>query len=159
VYKLAAKIDESGIFQPSMKFSDNPEKTTTPGIKQVWRIKDAQAMALVDVLALDNTDEENPASKYKAGETHLFWHPSADYRHFRVTIEGTAEALLKPRMKNGELLGNHPSLPEIQKKVQSGLEEFDHSYKRFLNPHIYKVSMTEDLRDLKLDLIQRHLGG
>jgi nicotinate phosphoribosyltransferase len=162
VYKLAARIDDSGNFKPSMKFSDNPEKTTNPGIKQVWRIRDSQSMALVDVLTLDNPAENcetvNTEVLYKQGETHLFWHPSADYRHFRLTIEGESEALLKPKMKNGEILGNLPSIQDIQKKVRAGLEEFDHSYKRFLNPHIYKVSMTETLRDLKLKLIQSYLG-
>jgi nicotinate phosphoribosyltransferase len=162
VYKLAARIDKSGTFQPSMKFSDNPEKTTDPGIKQVWRIKDAQSMALVDVLTLDDpteiSDTENPPALYQRGETHQFWHPSADYRNFRLTIEGDAEALLKPRMKNGVLTGNNPSLQDIQNKVRTGLKEFDGSYKRFLNPHIYKVSMTESLRDLKLNLIHKYLG-
>jgi nicotinate phosphoribosyltransferase len=158
VYKLAARIDQSGSFKPSMKFSDNPEKTTNPGIKQVWRIKDAQSMALVDVLTLDDPDAEIPREVYIPGETHLFWHPSADYRNFRLTIDGPAEALLKPRMKNGALVGDCPSLQEIQQKVQSGLSEFDGSYKRFLNPHIYKVSMTNSLRDLKLNLIQSYLG-
>jgi nicotinate phosphoribosyltransferase len=162
VYKLAARLDESGTFKPSMKFSDNPEKTTNPGAKQVWRIKDAGSMALVDVLTLDDPakdfDAGNPENLYKIGETHLFWHPSADYRHFRLTIDGYAEALLKPKMKNGEILEKLPSLQDIQKKVRSGLKEFDGSYKRFLNPHIYKVSMTEALRDLKLNLIESYLG-
>ncbi len=61
-------------------------------------------------------------------------------------------------MKNGVFLGVRPSLQDIQKKVRSGLEEFDHSYKRLLNPHIYKVSITAELRNLKLNLIQSYLG-
>jgi nicotinate phosphoribosyltransferase len=166
VYKLAAKIGESGTFKPAMKFSDNPEKTTNPGIKQVWRIKDPQGLALVDVLTLgesadnpaENSGIENPPDFYKQGENHRFWHPAADYRHFRLTIDGPVEALLKPRMKDGELLGNQPSLQDIQQKVRAGLKEFDGSYKRFLNPHIYKVSMTTKLRDLKLSLIESYLG-
>ncbi len=158
VYKLAARMDESGSFKPSMKFSDNPEKTTNPGIKQVWRIRDSQSLALVDVLTLDDPEAENPGNVYQSGESYLFWHPSADYRHFRLTIDGPAEALLKPRMKHGKLLGAHPALQHIQEKVRTGLDEFDHSYKRTLNPHIYKVSITSSLRDLKLGLIQNYLG-
>jgi nicotinate phosphoribosyltransferase len=40
VYKMAACEDSHGRMMPVMKFSDNPEKTTNPGLKQVWRIKD-----------------------------------------------------------------------------------------------------------------------
>ncbi|MBR4999243.1 MAG: hypothetical protein IKY10_05115, partial [Clostridia bacterium] len=31
------------------------------------------------------------------------------------------------------------------------------SYKRILNPHIYKVSITENLKDLKLDFINKNI--
>ena len=33
--------------------------------------------------------------------------------------------------------------------MQAQLETFDESYKRILNPHIYKVSLSENLKDLK----------
>jgi nicotinate phosphoribosyltransferase len=155
VYKLAAKDDGSGKLVPTMKFSDNPEKTTNPGVKQVWRIKDEKAEAVADVMALD--DPEAPDTLEK-GTRYAFWHPQADYRHFYHTIsaEGSAEPLLVKQMENGKTLTPSPSLPEIQQKVKDGLKCFDPSYKRILNPHIYKVSVTERLRTLKLDLIKTY---
>ncbi|QQO07421.1 nicotinate phosphoribosyltransferase [Breznakiella homolactica] len=155
VYKLAAKQDAGGSFQPVMKFSDHPEKTTNPGIKQVWRLVDANGNAVADILSLD--DPADPGDAVVPGNRYAFWHPSADYRHFYHDVTA-AEPMLKLRMDRGELLCSETPLAEIQKKVKAGLEIFDSSYKRMLNPHIYKVSVTARLRDLKLDLIKNHLG-
>ncbi|MDR3138692.1 MAG: nicotinate phosphoribosyltransferase, partial [Treponema sp.] len=58
----------------------------------------------------------------------------------------------------GRLTEPHPSLEEIRSRVRRGLESFDQSYQRILNPHIYKVSVTEQLRSLKLELIKNYLG-
>jgi nicotinate phosphoribosyltransferase len=49
-------------------------------------------------------------------------------------------------------------LSAIQKHTIASLAEFDDTYKRNLNPHIYKVSVTDRLRDLKLRLLKEHLG-
>jgi len=152
VYKLAA-LCENSITTPVMKFSDNPEKTTNPGIKQVWRIKDKTGFAIADVLAIDDETDQ-----IKEGERYTFWHPSADYRHFVCNIEGSAVPLLKKRIENGTLTAELPTLTDVRAYSAFDLETFDSTYKRLLNPHIYKVSVTEKLRSLKLELIQKHLG-
>ncbi|MDR1587701.1 MAG: nicotinate phosphoribosyltransferase, partial [Treponema sp.] len=69
-----------------------------------------------------------------------------------------AEPLLRLRLQNGRQLIPHPSLEEIRKLVRSDLDIFDDSYKRILNPHIYKVSVTGNLRTLKLELMENYLG-
>jgi nicotinate phosphoribosyltransferase len=152
VYKLAAKQDENGSFIPVMKFSDNPEKTSTPGIKQVWRIKDGRGGAVADVMGIAGC-EEAP----EKGFLYAFWHPQADYRRFYHQVDGSAEPLLSKYMDNGEICSPLPSLSEIQSRSAAGLECFDSSYKRLLNPHVYKVSITEKLRGLKLELIKNYL--
>ena len=158
VYKLAARLDGGAVI-PVMKVADNTEKTTNPGIKQVWRVKDKSGSAIVDVLGIEGSDD------LKNGERHRFWHHSADYRHFIHTIDGSAEPLLKKRMQDGKLTssssGNSvlPALAEIKAHAQTDLESFDSTYKRLLNPHVYKVSITDSLRNLKLELIQKHLGN
>jgi nicotinate phosphoribosyltransferase len=156
VYKLTAREDPSGDLIPVMKFSDNPEKNTTPGLKQVWRIKDTQGMTVADILSL----EEAPGGPdtLRMGERYAFWHPSADYRHFYHTLEGSVEPLLKLRMEQGRIAAASPSLEDIRRHTQADLASFDTSYKRLLNPHVYKVSVTERLRGLKLDLIRNYLG-
>ena len=157
VYKLAASNNGNGQMSAKMKFSDNPEKTTNPGVKQVWRITDPEGMNVADIMALDAIDEGGGASIEKGG-TYTFWHPSADYRRFSHTIEGAVEPLLSPRIRDGKRTGQTPPLKATQDKVRLGLEALDQSYKRLLNPHIYKVSITAQLRDLKLALIKNYLG-
>lgn len=153
VYKMSARFEGGGVI-PVMKFSDNPEKTTNPGIKQVWRIKDKNGSAIADILGIDDGTDQ-----IKEGEHCCFWHPSADYRHFFHTIDGSVEPLLKKRIENGVLTAEQPALAEIKAHAAADLESFDSTYKRLLNPHIYKVSITEKLRQLKLELIQKYLGS
>ena len=155
VYKLAASDDGTGKLAARIKFSDNPEKTTNPGAKQVWRITDAAGLFVADVLALD--DPANPDLIGK-GVTHSFWHPSADYRRFTHVLEGEARPLLAGRLRDGKRAGKEPSLNEIRERVRRELDSLDQSYKRLLNPHIYKVSITGRLRELKLGLIKNYLG-
>ena len=155
VYKLVARED-GGRMLPVIKFSDNPEKTTVPGVKQLWRLKDKDGMAIADVLGLDA--EDTPDALY-AGQCYTFWHPSADYRHFYYGLESEPQPLLKRRMFQGERTQAAAALPAIQAHCKSELDSFDASYKRLLNPHIYKVSITEKLRLLKLDLIKNYLGA
>ena len=161
VYKLAAREIVGGELQPTIKFSDNPEKTTNPGVKQVWRLYSPDGMADADVMTLDQKLVHDPGATndiIRKGVEQAFWHPAADYRHFHYTPQGDIEQLLKLRMKRGELVTNHPTLASIQQRVRLGLDRFDGSYKRILNPHIYKVSISEQLRNLKLHLIQEYLG-
>jgi len=151
VYKLSARLEGEKAL-PVMKFSDNPEKTTNPCVKQVWRIWDANGNAVADVLGIDGTDE------IEAGRRYRFWHPSGDYRHFYHVIQ-SANALLKKRIENGVVTGELPALAAIKAHAAASLERFDSTYKRLLNPHIYKVSITDNLRALKLELIQKYFGG
>ena len=155
VYKLAASDNEQGTLAARIKFSDNPEKTTNPGVKQVWRVTDADGLYVADVLTLASAENSDIIEK---GKTYSFWHPSADYRRFSHTVEGNAEPLLKECLRNGRKTKEEASLNDIRERLRRGLESLDQSYKRFLNPHIYKVSISERLRALKLELIKNYLG-
>ena len=154
IYKMAACEDADGRMVPVMKFSDNPEKTTNPGIKQVWRLKDGKGVALADVLALDDDD----IAALQPGERSRFWHPAADYRHFYHVIEAPPQPLLKERLSGGKLCGPQPPLDEVRSHSAADLETLDATYKRLLNPHGYKISITEKLRGLKLELLQHYIG-
>ena len=154
VYKLSAIQRKTGQWSQTMKLSDNPDKTTNPGIKQVFRIKDKEGLSVADVMNIDDGTDDP-----KEGGSYSFWHPSADYRHFYHTIDGSAQPLLKKRVIDGKLSGTQPALAEIKVHAAADLESFDSTYKRLLNPHIYKVSVTDKLRALKLEIIQKYLGN
>ena len=155
VYKMAARENRNGVLEAVMKFSDNPEKTTNPGTKQVYRIRDEKGMCIADVIVLD--DDEN-RERIEKGNTYSFWHPSADYRNITHNVTGNAEPLQKKIMENGRMIIDYPSLSVIRSNMRKDLDAFDQSYKRLLNPHIYKISISERLRTLKLELIKNHFG-
>ena len=155
VYKLAARHDKStDTMIPAMKFSDNPAKTTNPGIKNVYRLYDEQGMACADILALENETVES-------GKEYHFYHPMVDYRQFSCKA-AKVESLLKKRIEKGaRVLPRIPDAEQLKisrKNMQNGLEAFDESYKRILNPHVYKVSLTEKLKDLKKDFIEKNIN-
>lgn len=154
VYKLAARHDKKiDKMVPAMKFSDNPAKTTNPGIKNVFRLYDSNGMACADILALEDEILE-------IDKEYRFYHPMVDYRQFACQA-ARIEPLLKKRIENGERIheriADSEQLKISRKNMQAQLETFDESYKRILNPHIYKVSLTEKLKDLKREFIEKNI--
>lgn len=152
VYKLAAK-ESGGSFVPAMKFSDNPAKNTNPGIKNAFRLYDESGMARADILALDDETIE-------AGKEYRYYHPMVDYRQFSFTAS-EVRPLLKKRLENGKRtmprLSDAEQLKASRSRMIEEIETLDPSYKRILNPHIYKVSVTEKLKDLKLSFIKANI--
>jgi nicotinate phosphoribosyltransferase len=148
VYKLAA-VGRDGRLEPTMKFSDNPEKSTNPGAKRVWRLVGEDGLALADLMALD---DEEPA----AGEDVILNHPSADWRRLRVR-PAEVKPLLGKVMEGGRICAELPALADIRNGLRARLERFDSTYLRLLNPHVYKVSLSSALRDLKLSFIGRQM--
>ncbi len=157
VYKLAARhlpgSKNPDDFVAAMKFSDNPEKTTNPGIKNVWRLYDADGMAKADILALEH-------EIVTPGEARHFYHPSGDYRQFEFT-PSKVEPLLHPVIKNGvrtqPAKSPKESIEAARAVLQTQLESLHSTYKRILNPHLYKVSVTDELRQLKLKFISERI--
>lgn len=150
VYKLMAIERRNGVLEPTIKFSDTPEKTTTPGAKQVYRLFDKDGSALSDVMAL--VDEPAP----EAGKEITINHFSADYRCTAVT-PALVQPLLRQYMKAGKISAELPELREIRAGLKERFGHFDATYLRLLNPHIYKVSITDKLKELKLGFIKKYM--
>ena len=154
VYKLAARFDEkTNTNIPAMKFSDNPAKTTNPGIKNVYRLYDSQDMARADILTLeDETIEE--------GKEYRYYHTMVDYRQFTFKADKVVP-MLKKRLEKGERteprMNEHERLILSRERMMKEIETLDSSYKRILNPHIYKVSLSQKLADLKLKFIKENI--
>ncbi len=147
VYKLAAK-EENGVYIPTLKVSSSYEKTTNPGVKQVYRFYDEFGSALADLITLsDETLEE--------GVNIPFYHPFSTQDFFIMKKKNYAhyKAMLNKKMEGGKRLYEEINIHEIQRRSAELLTEFDKSYKRQINPHIYKVSLSSRLRELKTKLI------
>jgi nicotinate phosphoribosyltransferase len=150
VYKLCAKQGSDGKYIPTMKISNSFSKTTNPAIKQVWRFYDEKMGAIADLISLDYEKIEN-------GKDYTFYHPFSETDFFK--LKGTkytkAVPLLSKKMENGARLAPIKDLKELQQFAQSNLDMFHKSYKRQINPHIYKVSLSKKLKTLKRDLVSQ----
>jgi nicotinate phosphoribosyltransferase len=92
----------------------------------------------------------------RVGDQVVLHHPSADWRHAEV-VPSRVERLLVEVMRGGNIIAALPTLAEIRSGLRARLGDFDGTYLRGLNPHVYKVSISQGLRDLKLELIERGL--
>ena len=148
VYKLMAK-QVDGEFIPTIKVSNNPEKISDPGIKQVNRFYNGNGAPIADLITLEGEQLE-------VGPSYRFYHPRYPYRYLDVVDYHRIEPLLHPVMKDGKILVDSPDLKTIQKRAKSNLAALDDTYKRLINPHVYKVSLSEKLKDLKFGMIAEY---
>ncbi|MBI9104142.1 MAG: nicotinate phosphoribosyltransferase [Spirochaetales bacterium] len=151
VYKLAAR-QVDGNYQPTIKVSNNPEKITNPGIKQVYRFYDENKSPLGDLISC--ADEE-----LSIGGPIRFNHPMYRYKSLKLESYHSAEPLLRKRISGGKICEPHPPIKDIRSSVIEQMEYLDPTHKRLINPHIYKVSLSDKLRDLKFGMIDERLGN
>jgi nicotinate phosphoribosyltransferase len=152
VYKLVAR-EKDGEFVPVIKISGNPEKVTTPGVKEVYRIINRQTgKAEGDYIAL--AQEQN----IRNGEPIKLFDPVHPYIHKFIEEYDTVQ-LLEPIFRDGELVYKLPELEHIRSYHQEQLNLFWPEYLRKLNPEAFHINLSEQLWQLKMDLIQQHHGG
>lgn len=151
VYKLAAR-EENGKYIPSIKVSNNPDKTTNPHIKNILRIYHNGLMNGDLVFLEEEKEEIIHVAQEKLPLT--FFHPQLPYEYLVRKEYDQTEILLQPILKDGKQIYDFPDLVSVQKKSLEKRERLHHSVRRFLNAHNYKVSLTRNLRDLKLQMIQ-----
>lgn len=149
VYKMVA-ISRDGGYEPVIKISANPEKVTTPGLKDVYRIIGRDTgKAEGDYIALK--DEED----IREGRRIKLFDPVHPYIH-KYIDRYDAVPLLKPVIVDGELAGPLPSLGEIRDYHDLQIAQFWPQYLRKLNPELYRVNLSEKAWKLKMDLIAKH---
>ncbi|MDD2427118.1 MAG: nicotinate phosphoribosyltransferase [Eubacteriales bacterium] len=148
VYKLAA-VEENGHLQPKMKFSDNPEKVTNPGNKQVYRLYDRETgKAEADLITL--TDEIIDDSK----ELTIF-DPYHTWKR-KTLPDFRAEALLKPVFVRGKSVYEKQSVQQVRAYCASEQDKLWDTVKRFEKPQTYYVDLSEKLWTLKDNYLRRN---
>lgn len=147
VYKLAAVEDEAGNIIPKIKVSENVGKITNPHFKKVYRFYgNDTGKAIADYICLH--DEVVDDSR----DLEIF-DPQATWKRKNI-YNFTAKELLVPIFKNGELVYDMPSLPEIQKYCAAQVDTLWDEVQRFDNPHTYYVDLSQKLWDIKYALLK-----
>lgn len=147
VYKMSALFDGDQVI-PKIKVSENVEKLTNPGFKNLYRIYDKESgKALADLMTLaDEILDEN--------EDLTIYHPMNTWKH-KTLEKGTYEIrdLLVPIIQEGQLVYEAPKLREIRDYAKAQLDTLWDEIFRFEYPQTYYVDLSKKLLDLKLRML------
>jgi nicotinate phosphoribosyltransferase len=130
VYKLSYANGK-----PRIKLSENVSKITLPYLKQVFRIIDSEEKFTgADAVTLAEEKDAN-----------IMHHPMYPLKSLSL-INTIKEPLLHKVMGNGLRLTDSRSLAEIRKYSRQRVEKLPEEFRRFDNPHIYKVGISTKLK-------------
>lgn len=148
VYKLAA-VEKDGEIIPKIKLSENVEKITTPGFKQVWRLFDNESgKAMADVITLRGETIES-------GKPYELFDPEFTWK--RKTIDNfTAKPMLEKIFDGGKCVYKARKIDEIREYCAKSTDELWSEVLRFENPHKYYVDMSQKLWDMRKKLLDAH---
>jgi nicotinate phosphoribosyltransferase len=149
VYKLVAAGENENGMAPKIKISQNPHKVTNPGVKKIVRFYNGNGKMSGDLLA--HVDEPLPT-----GRPVKAHHPMYDYMKKTYQEPYTAEELMVPVFADGKPVYQTPPLHEIRHRAIGQIERLEPEYKRFFHAHIYKVSLSDKVQQIKKDLLSFH---
>ena len=145
VYKIVA-VGEGDKFTPRIKVSENVEKITNPGLKDVYRVYNPDGQAVADMIALhgEAVDMSQP---------FRYIDPIKPWKN-RSFVGCTAKNLRRLYVKDGKRTEELPNLGEIKDYVRHQLEhEIWQEEQRFENPHHHYLDMTPDYYEMKMSLL------
>ncbi len=149
VYKLVA-ICQDDKWIPTLKISENVDKTLNPGNKRVWRVYDNRGKATADLIALHDEDIPNQdplelRHPTMATKRRTLSKPEIDH----------IENLLIQVIQNGVIVAERPDIPQMRERREKDINALDPGVRRIMNPHTYHVSLSQKLWDLKQSLIKK----
>lgn len=146
VYKLCA-LEKDGQLQPKIKLSDTLEKITLPGKQEIWRLYGPEGMAVADLIALEGEDIDFTAPL-------TIFHPQETWK--KMTLEHySVKKLLQPLFIEGRAQPIPTDVKEISAYRASQEKTIWDEYLRPVNPHRYKVDLSDKLWNLRRELMDR----
>lgn len=147
VYKLVAVDGSSGII-PKIKISENEEKITNPGFKQIYRLFDKETnKAIADLITLENEiiDDSKPLEIF-----------DPVYTWKRKTLDNFyVRKLLLNIFKDGVCTYKPREVSEIREYCVEQLGMLWDEVLRFENPHRYYVDLSTKLWTIKHKLLNK----
>jgi nicotinate phosphoribosyltransferase len=148
VYKMVSVENDKHEMVDTIKLSNNAEKVSTPGRKQVWRITEKEdGKSEGDYVTLF---EENPNDE----KMLYMFHPQ--YTYINKSLSNfNARPLLKTIFENGKQVYDMPTLAEIKQHSTHALSSLWPEYKRELNPQEYPVDLSTKCWNNKMQIIKK----
>jgi nicotinate phosphoribosyltransferase len=148
VYKLGAirKADEP--WRYVLKLSEQPAKTSNPGVLQVRRFR-TKSEFVGDAIYNELDVPSDPVTIVD---------PTDPTRRKTMPADSSQEDLLIPIFRAGSRVYQPPSIHDIRRRVSDQLAALHPSVKRFLNPHGYPVGLERRLHELKTHLTLKARG-
>lgn len=148
VYKIVSIEQADGAMRDTIKLSNNAEKVSTPGKKQVWRITSREkGKSEGDYITFTGVNVN------ELEEIHMF-HPT--YTYINKTVRDfDAVPLLVDIFDKGKLVYQLPSLKDIKAYARKEFDKLWDEYKRVLNPQHYPVDLALDVWQNKMHLIDK----
>lgn len=147
VFKLVGQYDD-GKFVPKIKMSDNAEKISNPGLKNVLRVYDKKTGKMkADIIILEGESIDE-------SKDLLLKSDKAPWR-FRTIPAGTyrVQQMLIPIFKQGKLVYKKPNLKDIMTYADEQIQTLWPEYLRLVNPEemwVQRSSKLSALRDAVL---------
>ena len=147
VFKLVGQYDD-GKFVPKIKMSDNAEKISNPGLKNVLRVYDKKTGKMkADIIILEGESIDE-------SKDLLLKSDKAPWR-FRTIPAGTyrVQQMLIPIFKQGKLVYKKPNLKDIMTYADEQIQTLWPEYLRLVNPEemwVQRSSKLSALRDVVL---------
>ncbi|MGM0568247.1 MAG: nicotinate phosphoribosyltransferase [Elusimicrobiota bacterium] len=148
VYKLAA-LKKEGKWSPAIKLSETPEKIINPGNKNLWRIYDEKDKATADFITLSS---EDPVKRNNLKLRHPI--EKTKIRELKKSKISKIENLHVSVIEKGKVVFKEEDIEQMRSRRKNDLQRLHTGVKRITNPHIYHVSLSEKLWDLKQRLIK-----
>ena len=154
VYKLAATYSDEGQWVPKIKLSENSEKITNPGNKQIYRIIEKDSgKVFADYIALED-------ETFSEKEDLVLFDPIDTWK--KSTLKGGSyemRPLLVPIFLGGKLVYNCPSVEEIKAHCKKEQESLWEECRRLTNPHAVHVDLSDKLYEMKKGLLAQYSRG
>ena len=147
VYKLVQMDGE-----PVLKRSEDRIKLINPGFQATYRILQ-EGMNEADVTCLRG---DSLSSLIESGQT-ITLRDEQDRFKCKTFAAGTytARMLQQEAIRGGVRVAPVHSLPEKKAFFDQTLHQFSPSERRLINPHYYKVDISDDLYDVKTGILDR----
>ena len=152
VYKLAAVLDrKTGEFNPKIKLSENAEKITNPGNKEIKRIYSRETGKIIaDLICLEG-------EVYDENHSLLLFDPIETWKKTHLAPNTyTMRDLLIPVFQKGKCVYESPAVMDIQDYCKKELDTLWDESRRLVNPHEVHVDLSKPLWNMKNQLLDNY---